>query len=89
MKDIDMWIKILGWMGQRVKLKVTYSRPKIRKGEIGTVLNADYLGGKIVFLKVRFSRRRTIFCFADEVSPLARGRNFEVGKMAKTKGNSK
>ena len=70
-KEEEMWIKILGWEGQEVKLTTGSTFPPIKKGERGIVIRARQLGGKelkFTFLTIHFSRDRTLHTFPHEVS---------------------
>jgi len=66
-----IWVKILGYTGLKVRLKVGYIVPPIKEGEIGVVVSSDYYNNYLqYFLEIKFSRNRTLHTFSDEVELL-------------------
>jgi len=73
MREIETWARILGYKGLKLKLLLAYTVPKIKKGEIGIILEAHDFSlvwekpwSKILFV-IKFPRNRILVCWNDEV----------------------
>jgi len=68
--DIKLWRKVLGYSeGEKLKLIRPYKYPRVKKGEIGTIVNCWDTGDEILgwcFI-LKFPRKRKLVVFSDEV----------------------